>query len=558
MTLLCVSFMMSCSNIEDSDEAPRYHHVNAILSAPSTKTQFSEIEQSLGLSVKWQGFEYINVFYKNTDKYNDTHASAQIGLVTDDGSGAAFSYDVPPEWGKKSMYDVKCFTSTCHPKLEKNKIYIGAELQRHQLKEFLVPVYYEGTVDGEGQLCATFQHYYTYELLHIRNISDSEVRFALKKFEAPGGVWYRVRGSVCVEDLSTKSAKDAFYENGPVNFTPVESSETVKVPSGGSDVILSAYVPNGKFITDATMVAEIDGRTVRSSNTLSSEAMLEQGHAYHMRAVWNGAQLKFLDGRAIEAQSVTASRTTVFMDLGGRADAGVKLLPEGASWETVECTSSSPDVAYVQDGIIVAKKAGTALIKISTWGGQSVTLTVAVTYPTLTDELELSKTTLKFRDAMVGGWSEETVELFNADDVAHTVTIDIPQEDFSIGDDGNFTIRPGETRILHVTFYPKQVGPSSGTLTVSAAYMAGTLTLPLSGIGLAAPENGEMTGGGTGFGEETGGVTGGGNGFNTDTGNATGEGTGYDEKQSEDVSGSGTGYGTDTGNITGNGRGYSL
>ena len=52
------------------------------------------------------------------------------------------------------------------------------------------------------------------------------------------------------------------------------------------------------------MVAEVDGKSVLTTNTRSSDLDLQFGHAYHMYVVWDGAALHFrnaADGSEVDA-----------------------------------------------------------------------------------------------------------------------------------------------------------------------------------------------------------------------------------------------------------------
>lgn len=284
---------------EDMVNAPNYHVISARFENSGTRTVFEEIPSSFDLTTKWQGHEYINVFYMMTDSYHETTPQVQVSEITEDGFGATFTYKVPEEWDKNDVYDVKLFTSPCFPKMMDGKVYYNASIIREPISTFQVPVYSEGEINAEGKLNATFHHYYTYELLHISNTSDSDIEFSLHGFE--GTPWYKEKGSLCIDDGS-------FVVDAPSTKQPHRESNLITIKPGETQIIVSAYIPNGGTINDAKMVAKINGEITYSSNTKTSGIELKQGHAYHMYAGWNGEELKFwkdsevpLDVRTVSA-----------------------------------------------------------------------------------------------------------------------------------------------------------------------------------------------------------------------------------------------------------------
>lgn len=293
LVILC-----SCQR-EESPISAKRHTINASLST-STKTILEEQDGSFDLLTKWQGHEYIKVFVMTDGEYNETARSVQVSEVTTDGSGATFSYRVPDEWGDSDFYEVKMFTSTCRPAIKDNKLYYNASIIREPISTFQVPVYAEGEIGSEGTLSTVFHHYYTYELLHIANTSDSAIEFSLLGFE--GAPWFKEKGSICIDDGS-------FVIDAPSTQNPRRESNAISIQPGETQIIVSAYIPNGFTIHEARMVTLINGEYVHSSNTKSSGIELKQGHAYHMYAGWNGEALEFWkDGEIpLYVKTLTAS-----------------------------------------------------------------------------------------------------------------------------------------------------------------------------------------------------------------------------------------------------------
>lgn len=74
----------------------------------------------------------------------------------------------------------------------------------------------------------------------------------------------------------------------------------------------------------------------------------------------------------IEVESITVDKTAIELAVGQAETITATVLPENAFDKTVEWTSSNSEVASVADGIVTAKKPGTAVIsaKISTFSAK--------------------------------------------------------------------------------------------------------------------------------------------------------------------------------------------
>ena len=308
---IAISFILvlsGCQVEKDLTRVPNYHVITARMGDAETRAIMQEIPNSFDLTAKWQGHESIFVFYMMTDTYHETAPKVQVSDITDDGFGATFIYKVPEEWDKSDVYDVKLFTSPCLPKLQDGKIYFNASIIRVPIAEFQLPVFFEGEINAEGKLNATFHHYFTYELLHIQNTSNSDIEFSLLGFE--GTPWYKEKGSLCIDD-------GAFVVDAPSTKPPKKESDPIIIEPGESQIIVSAYIPSGRTINEARMVTKINGEYVHSSNTLSSWIELKQGRAYHMYATWDGSSLLFTTGVGSGGSEVDAGGSGYGYDSSG-------------------------------------------------------------------------------------------------------------------------------------------------------------------------------------------------------------------------------------------------
>ena len=282
-------FILSCQGLESPDT--QEHKIVASLGAYDTKANF-HVDESPNVLCEWNGRETLRVYYKRPNgRYHGHFADARIAKIEGNGKSAEFTYNAESEWGlvgEKNSYQVAIFTVNCIPTVDPDdgSIYLDARLIRQPLKDFELPVYYVGEVVN-GSVAATFSHYYTYEFLHVKNLSDKEIDFSLNGYETPW-IWYKKLASVGLED-------GVIYNKSWSGRTPAEVSYPISIGPGLSDIIVSAYIPNDFIMKDASIVATIDGNVVKSSNKKSSAAPLLPGRAYHMYATWDGTELKFED-----------------------------------------------------------------------------------------------------------------------------------------------------------------------------------------------------------------------------------------------------------------------
>ncbi len=284
--LIAVASLISLSGClsEQLFEERIYQRVVATFDDSDTKVSLNQVDNSLDLIARWQGFEYLNVFCMRNGEYTQIDSPVQVSEISSDGSSAIFNYQIPEkwkEWVKNNSYDVVMFTTPCYPKEKNDKIYFNASLIRESIETFVTPVYCEGEVYGEESLNALFKHYYAYELLHIKNDSDSPIDFSLKGFSADV-IWYKTKGSLCLDD-------GEFVVDAPSTKEPVNESTPITVSPHTSGIIVSAYIPNGLSIKDAKMNAKINGQSVQSANKITSGVNIHQAHAYHMYATWDGS-----------------------------------------------------------------------------------------------------------------------------------------------------------------------------------------------------------------------------------------------------------------------------
>lgn len=261
----------------------------------TTRVSLESDVDTRDMITKWQADDRISIIVTKGVQRREI-GTVPIHDVATDGKSCTFQYAMPEDIDDLSKgYQLSCFTSNCEPKIMNDDVYINASIVRMPISQFKARVFSDQYVNEENSF-ATFNHYGTYEILHIKNKTDRSISFSLNGFSADLR-WYRESGAIRLVDKQFFS--DLSYER-------MDKSPSVSIPSNGSDMIVSWYVPNGQKIADASLVAEIDGKNIISTNTITSGVTLCTGIAYHMYATWDGKVLKFDKGDV-------ATESTIFV-----------------------------------------------------------------------------------------------------------------------------------------------------------------------------------------------------------------------------------------------------
>lgn len=147
---------------------------------------------------------------------------------------------------------------------------------------------YFKTVSGQWSVETSSRVAGTAEILYVINKTDKPIKFRHRGFDAEKK-WYYTHAEVSIDKgtiVNTEQEGDAVSEEGKVAvFTGKNAFK-----------VYSYYIPNGNKIQNAQLIAEIDGKEVRSENRISSDITLQTDHAYGIFAVWDGKRLTLGDG----------------------------------------------------------------------------------------------------------------------------------------------------------------------------------------------------------------------------------------------------------------------
>ena len=273
----------------------------------NTKVSLESAANNLDLVSKWTGGDKLDVYVNN----ELAKRNVPLQEISEDAKSAYFSLNLSPEIFPGNA-DMLCISTEGNPIKEDGKIYVNASIVRSSLSAYRPPVFARDLIPEKDRNSTSlqFRHYLAYEVVHIQNTSGKDISFSLNGYYTTAGTWYYEKGAKSFSDNS-------FRVDAKAAADPITKSDYITIPPNASDIILSAYIPNGYEIEEAMMVAEIDGQIVNSSNLFSSRVIMQVGHAYHLYVVWDGATLRFTTSTGEGGSEVDAGGSGYGSDSGG-------------------------------------------------------------------------------------------------------------------------------------------------------------------------------------------------------------------------------------------------
>ena len=179
----------------------------------------------------------------------------------------------------------------------------------------------------KGSNQAKFRHLCAYEVLNVRNNSESSITFRHAGYDVLSP-WYKYTDKIVLTNSSR-------YETADDGQTDAESNE-ITIAAGETGTIVSWYIP--KFdIDDETPDAPIDNarlKTVVNGNAVTTTDVLKAyknfacGNAYYMEVTWDGSNLYFSN------EFCPDGNHPHMIDLG---------LPSGSKWATCNVGANAPE-----------------------------------------------------------------------------------------------------------------------------------------------------------------------------------------------------------------------
>lgn len=410
LNIVCVLMLLmivsSCTEQLDFFGKKRQITVNATISENETRAYVYQESGSLNLIAKWEELETINlIVIQDGMSYKTT--SEPISNITNDGKKCAFTFNLPGAIDPDRPYDVfgLCWIDG-DAIAEEGKAYAKSTMRRGPFNETegVAPMWFHTKTSGSESFMAYFKHLGTYEVLHVKNETGESLSFNHKGFDVQNP-WFKYEELTMLDDDYDPTQ----YVTEPGD---VESGNVYIAPRS-TGAVLSWYIPNGLLITDARLMASINGRDVVSSNSLSSSVKIQRGHAYHMYATWDGTELKF-----DKVNDLLDELGLGFKHLELEEDSGYGFITGREGHLSFNTTDPSVATAIETDDIgdphvdILSHSIGTAIITITdTNTGEKSQVEVVVTerinYAVLVEVGETECVTMKNENGHFEAYSED-------------------------------------------------------------------------------------------------------------------------------------------------------
>ena len=239
---------------------------------------------SLALICRWQNSDQIHFFgFQNLDYYRTMDmGNLYVENISEDGKKCEFSVKRPDSFEPIAPYTVYGVCGK-ESQLINNKVYVYGNLIRSSFSNFNAPIWFKGDVGLTWPDNITCKHMGTYEVLHIKNNTNQPIVFKWVGYDTEEPWYY--------ENVAYIPETDELVENGSPVTDKSPADAIVKIPAGEDGILISWFIPNGRKMKDAALLATIDGIDVVSASRKSSSLTIEKGQAYHLYANWDGTTL---------------------------------------------------------------------------------------------------------------------------------------------------------------------------------------------------------------------------------------------------------------------------
>lgn len=257
----------------------------------ATRVGLTQASASLDLIANWQNDDQLKVYVVQDDKMFEV-GNVAVGNISYSGKQASFSFTLPSGVNVSKDYQVYAFCGI-DGVVDKGSgnswdVFCNMELKRTELSSLKAPLFGEAKMNTKSNGILQMRHFATYELLHVKNSSNTQISFRHVGFEVERP-WYCASAGINFHSYEDNT-------NIPSEWDGDYESETVSIPAGGSACIISCYLPSGYKMQNAYLQASINGEMVTSTNKKSSDITIERAHAYHQYVTWDGKELKYDNG----------------------------------------------------------------------------------------------------------------------------------------------------------------------------------------------------------------------------------------------------------------------
>ena len=287
-----------------------------------TRVGLTQKTGSKDMAATWQEGDQVQVIIVQGERQFDMGQS-RVEAITDDGRQATIYFSLPDGLDRPTSFTLYSFTGIKGYALNDGGVLsprCTAELVRSTASRFKAPMFCKVQTEYGQTPFVTFHHFGTYEVLHVSNESSQAVTFAHRGFDI-SLPWYQATASLNPAD-----------DGGPISpwgeWDGDADSDAQTIAAGSEATFISWYIPSGYPITQARLLAGINGSLVKSADTFTSTVSLQRKHAYHMYVIWDGNRLTF------ENNLCPDNNHPHMIDLG---------LPSGTKWACCNVGAYSPE-----------------------------------------------------------------------------------------------------------------------------------------------------------------------------------------------------------------------
>ena len=279
-------FICSCSENRDEDEPETPSSAvkfNLTLVLPDIDmTIYSPSAYDTTITGKFSSYFYNDASFRVLVRQNGAMINldkSKIEILNDDGNEGKIEVDGSGQIDTNKPYDIYVLGGSW--RYDEDDVYYRTTLTRNKgFYSWLKCSNRDINTKKQMTRCGTI------ECLYVINKSSAPIKFKHKGFDAEEK-WYYSYAEVAIGSGKVTESEDGDAE-GDVQEIPVYPTKKGRSCS-------SFYVPNGKKIQNAQLIAEINGKEVRSENRISSDIIPQLNHVYAMFAVWDGEKLTLGD-----------------------------------------------------------------------------------------------------------------------------------------------------------------------------------------------------------------------------------------------------------------------
>ena len=311
LALLPVFALLSaCSDVESVVNRWRGEEITLDACMPSgeanTRAGLVEFKDSKDLLAQWQDGDVVQLFACQ-GLFGVELGKVTVSNISSDRKRATMSTVIPSSIDTGKPYTIFGFCGI-EARLKKNSDdtwspVCTAELKRSSLEDFKAPLVCRLTCKGTNPPMVDFEHFGTYELLHVSNATSRNMTFQQLGYSV-STPWYLSTTQVSFQANGTPTLSGG-------NSTSSKESNTIIIPPKDTKTIISWYMASGKNISNAQLTANVNGSKFTSQNNKSSAVRIESGHAYHLYATWDGYHLKFDQSGVEEERSIGVSSSNI-------------------------------------------------------------------------------------------------------------------------------------------------------------------------------------------------------------------------------------------------------